>query len=315
MRSNPLWVITTFFNPTKCQTKAKNYRDFYQHLTVPLVTVELSFDGHFELGQGDATILVRVTDGDVMWQRERLQNLAIEHVPTSVPYIAWLDCDVIFQDDRWNENACEALKTVPWLQLFSEVWLLENRVLYSDDGSIFSKADVKPSYMSARQKGIPCPSGQGRAWAARSDILRRHGFYDCSIIGGGDMQMIDAALGDFHMAGVVDRLNVGPSVWTPQQIAHYLAWAKPLRQSLLDCASQPVGCLDGRIHHLWHGTVKDRRYCERFFDLAKFGFDPNVDLKLGPQGAWQWATPKHEMHQYVRNYFFSRNEDGRQKGE
>jgi hypothetical protein len=54
-----LWAITSYFNPAGYRTRLENYRRFRAHLTVPLVTVEASFDGRFELGPADADILVQ----------------------------------------------------------------------------------------------------------------------------------------------------------------------------------------------------------------------------------------------------------------
>lgn len=40
------------------------------------------------------------------------------------------------------------------------------------------------------------------------------------------------------------------------------------------------------------------------------GFDPNADLRPGIDGAWRWASDKPELHATVRQYFYSRDEDG-----
>jgi hypothetical protein len=42
------------------------------------VTVELSFDGRFELAGSDADILIQLSGGAVLWQKERLLNLALK---------------------------------------------------------------------------------------------------------------------------------------------------------------------------------------------------------------------------------------------
>jgi hypothetical protein len=61
------------------------------------VTVELSFDGRFDLTDQDADILIQLSGGAVLWQKERLLNLAIKAAPAGVKHIAWFDCDVILQ--------------------------------------------------------------------------------------------------------------------------------------------------------------------------------------------------------------------------
>jgi hypothetical protein len=66
-----LWVVTSFFNPAGYRRKLANFRRFRERLGTPLVAVELGFGGRFSLDRRDADILVRVQDGDVLWQKER----------------------------------------------------------------------------------------------------------------------------------------------------------------------------------------------------------------------------------------------------
>jgi hypothetical protein len=115
-----LWAITSYFNPARYRTRLENYRRFRAHLTVPLVTVEASFDGRFELGREDAEILVRRRARDVLWQKERLLNLALGFLPSECDQVAWLDCDVVFAADDWPQRACAALTTHSLVQPFCE---------------------------------------------------------------------------------------------------------------------------------------------------------------------------------------------------
>ena len=94
-----LWEITSFFNPAGYKSRLTNYRLFRARLNVPLAAVELSFTGKFELQDTDAEILIQISGGDVMWQKERLLNIALGVLPTECDIVAWLDCDVIFSSD------------------------------------------------------------------------------------------------------------------------------------------------------------------------------------------------------------------------
>jgi len=77
-------AVTSYFNPMKSRRRLANYRTFRSRLDVPLVTVELAFDGQFELTSGDADHLIQLSGGDIMWQKERLLNIALEAVPDKV---------------------------------------------------------------------------------------------------------------------------------------------------------------------------------------------------------------------------------------
>src|SRR2546428_4115978 len=115
-----LWAVTSYFNPSRYRTRLANYRMFRAHLKVPLVTVEASFDGHFELGPGDAEILVQRRAQAVLWQKERLLNVALDVLPPECTDVAWIDCDVIFTADDWPERARDALRMNSLIHLFSE---------------------------------------------------------------------------------------------------------------------------------------------------------------------------------------------------
>jgi len=69
------WAVTCHFNPCGYRRRTANYHLFRQRLQVPLLTVELSFTGTFELRPGDADLLIQMHAGDVMWQKERLAGV------------------------------------------------------------------------------------------------------------------------------------------------------------------------------------------------------------------------------------------------
>jgi hypothetical protein len=87
---------------------------------------------------------------------------------------------------------------------------------------------------------------------------------------------------------------------------HYLAWARPYFETVRG----RVGYIPGRLFHLWHGAMRDRRYEERHRSLKAFHFDPFTDIALGDSGCWRWSSDKRELHAFVSRYFESRNEDG-----
>jgi hypothetical protein len=128
-------------------------------------------------------------------------------------------------------------------------------------------------------------------------VLDRHRLYDACIVGGGDRVMLCAALGKFDYSIQTQRMN-------PRRAEHYLAWARPFWETV----QGQVGCLPGRLFHLWHGDLRDRHYADRYLNLAEF--DPFADIAVADSGCWRWSTDKGDLHAAVRRYFDSRNEDG-----
>ena len=115
-----LWAVTCFFNPQGYRRRVANFREFRARLAAPLIAVELAFDREFTLSDSDAERVVRVRGGDVMWQKERLLNVAIERVPVSCTKIAWLDCDIVFGSPAWVGQAVRALDEFALVHLFQD---------------------------------------------------------------------------------------------------------------------------------------------------------------------------------------------------
>ena len=49
---------------------------------------------------------------------------------------------------------------------------------------------------------------------------------------------------------------------------------------------------------------------DRLRVLVDTGFDPDVDLRVDPSGAYRWASDKPVLHEICRRYFDERKEDG-----
>jgi hypothetical protein len=305
-----LWAITSYFNPSGYTTRLANYRRFRAELNVPLITVEASVDGRFQLEQKDAEILVQRTAHDVLWQKERLLNVALEFLPADCREVAWIDCDVVFNRKDWPEQVRVALESHSLIQLFSERCNLgQRRASEPDGGGEFVVQAIAASIAAGRaapedlrDPDAPVTRGvtAGLAWAASRESLDGHGFYDACILGSGDRVMLCAAVGEPGYAE-------GALQMTTRHAEHYRAWAKRFSAAM----SGGVGSIDGQIFHLWHGDLRDRNYAKRYEGLRRFCFDPFKDLTLDRAGCWRWSSPKRAMHEYVRTYFESRREDGR----
>jgi hypothetical protein len=305
-----MWSITSYYNPVRYKRRLANYRIFRENLAVPLVTMELSFDGHFELTEGDADVLIQISGGAVLWQKERLLNVALKSVPPNVSNIAWLDCDVIFGRSDWVDAANEQLNKFNVIQLFSDIVDLNredhlgncHHTPPSAHGIVglisenrFRQSDVMPR---ARQNRRGFAVG-GLAWAVRRQILEQHGFYDAMIAGGGSRAQVTALYANFDEYMDAVHLNAA-------QREHYLKWAVPYHRSV----GERVGHVAGRVYHLWHGDIDNRNYGGRHRGLVEYNFNPNIDIAIGSNGAWQWARSRPDLEKFLTNFFIGRAEDG-----
>jgi hypothetical protein len=303
-----MWAITSYYNPAQYKCRLANYRIFRKNLITPLVTVELSFDGKFELTEGDADILIQISGGAVLWQKERLLNVAIKSVPPNVDSIAWLDCDVIFERSNWIDEAKKQLKDRTVVQPFSnvldldwkdhEISMAHHYAPPSLQGivSMMDQTRLAPAVVLSAQARFR--SG-GLAWVARRELLEDHGLYDAMIAGGGDRAVVSAMYGQFETLIKLNQLNSARG-------KHYLAWALPYYRAV----GERIGHITGRLYHLWHGNIENRDYAGRHRALAEYNFDPDIDITVGSNGAWQWKKSRLDLEEFFTNYFVRRAEDG-----
>jgi hypothetical protein len=310
-----MWAMTSFYNPARFKRRLANYKIFRANLGVPLVAVELSFDGHFELQRDDADILIQISGGAVLWQKERLLNLAIKSVPSHAKNVAWIDCDVVFDRADWMDEAELQLEKVNIVQPYSEVVDLEpdghrsnfrehcstGRGLVSlINGDARAQIDAATASWGTHAASTAKfrPFSVGIAWAARRSILENHGLYDAMIVGGGDRAMLHAIYGQFDKETQLHHLN-------KSQEEHYLKWARPFHRAI----AEKVGHVSGRVYHLWHGEFVNRNYSGRHRLFSGFDFEPDADLVMGSNGAWRWARSRPELESFLASYFIGRAED------
>ncbi len=239
----------------------------------------------------------------MLWQKERLLNLALAHLPASCRCVAWVDADLLFTDRDWPSQAVRALDAWPVLQLAAEV-----RHTRPDAASAWQQ----PALARVIQEGLapaaafdhvlergPGTPFTGMAWAARREILQAHGLYDRCVVGGGDTAFAAAAFGCPERAMALHGMN-------DAQRAAYRPWAEALHARV----RSRVGCLPQVARHLWHGEIAHRHAASRHALLTRHAFDPAADLRPGSDGAWRWAPGKPGLHADVRAYFEARLEDG-----
>jgi hypothetical protein len=78
---------------------------------------------------------------------------------------------------------------------------------------------------------------------------------------------------------------------TPAHQRHYFGWLDGL-QGLLP---MQYTFLPGRIYHLYHGELSQRRYKLRPALLTESAFDPELHISRTPQGVWRWTDEAGEV--------------------
>lgn len=296
-----IFGITTYFNPSKYKSKLKNYNKFFNNISkqgLKLLCIEVAFDEqNFELTKDHADILVQLRGNSVLWQKERILNLAIERLPSDCHQVIWLDNDIIFENDDWLIEASLTLKKHKVLQPFqfvrrlgeSEHCKLEGAALKKSFAYAYATNDISPK----GNYGVP-----GYCWGGRKEVIEKIKFYDYAILGGADTIMAYGFIGQIAPA----FLRHMPSNLLEPQIY----WMEKAYRII----DSDIGYCAGIIDHLYHGKHSNRLYGERYSILEKTSFNPQKDLKIDTaSGLWTWNCDKNSLKDYCRDYFAIRNED------
>jgi hypothetical protein len=310
----------SLFNPAGYRNKLENFRVFSENIRrqgLPLLVIECAFgDAEFEVPEELCDRLVRRRTSTVLWQKERLLNLALEHLPPECDKVAWVDADVIFENNDWVRETARLLEEYCVVQPFQTAhWLRRGKRRPSfrwrsnqapKDGGWMPGMGFKMTrtrdWREAFQK-YHLHGHLGFAWAIRRDIIERHGFYDAQILGNGDFVMAHAMYGnaDFWNGDHWQRHRL-----TKWMLRHMEAWGRPFFEDIRGS----VYYVPGRLLHLWHGSQDDRLYDQRLDVLKKCNFDPAKDLVLDESGCWAWANDRPELEEWSQTYFHIRREEG-----
>lgn len=332
-----LWAVTAYFNLTGSVRRRANFDCFRRHLSVPLLAIEWNPDGMFELNREDADIVLQVSGGDLMWQKERLLNLAAQSLPDHAKHVAWMDCDVLFTNPGWADAANEALARHEVIQLYSAVAFPDEadsaRLRAAPgphiDGAGLVDLPCRPSFVSIYKEigadvarydlgqrtlapalsngDILLRPAHGYAWAARASFLRACGLYDRCIIGSGDMHFCYGVSG-LAQHYIKSQSDIGLAFYG--DCLSYRSWAAKAAQR----CSGALGCLDERIVHLFHGELQDRQYRARIDNLLPFALDLDQDIWARDGEPWVWKRDRSALNTYFLDYMRARKEDGQIAG-
>jgi GT2 family glycosyltransferase len=311
------WGITTFFNPARYKNKYQNYKIFRKESKkqgLKLCAVEIEFGKKpFELTKKDAERLIQIRGNkkNIMWQKERMMNVALENLPKDCDKVAWLDCDIIFENKNWIEETSKLLNKYKIIQPFENcAWLPRGRkrieIETLPEGLLTSNKIKSRAYNYLHKKISELKTyGQaghlGFAWAARKTIFNKLKFYDKAITGSGDLFLTDA----FYNK----KMNFLYDPIPKKMKQDYLIWKKKTYKEI----KSSVSYTPGNLFHLWHGEPKDRRYFDRHLILKESKFNPEKDIKVGKNKLFEWSSKKPRLHKDIEKYFFIRNEEGKKE--
>ena len=307
-KAGALWVLTVYYNPCGYISRRSTYDIFIKTMRqsgINVLTIECAFENdQFELPPSPDVIQIR--SASLLWQKERLINIGAAYLPESCRYVAWVDCDIVFENPHWAPETCALLAdSCTIVQLWETCVRLHagNRVSTEPD-RVTSFAAITTADRSTLDCGRYDKHGHtGYAWAMRRELFDTVGLYEHAVSGSADHFMSHAIYGQYGFC-IENALKHDP--W---QIQHFTWWA----DRFFALAQGKLGTVHGEILHLWHGNLDRRNYFGRMWKITEFGFNPDIDLLSLPGRPLEWhpdvAKNKPQLVDYFAEYFASRQED------
>ncbi len=298
--SQPLYVITSIFNPNRYASRYKLFHGFEKHVTdsgaIPY-TIEVALrDRHHEVTLPDNPRHIQLRTESEVWFKENSQNVALRYLPHDWEYVAFVDADFLFTRPDWAFETVQMLQHYDVVQMYTNITYLNNqhRVHNTLDGFVYTHLNQGQYPKSYGHRGAV-----GGAWAYRRSALEKlGGLLETCILGSADWHMAFqlALRDDVHPEMKFDKI--------PKYVQSIREWgerAKGLKGN--------IGYVDANCIHHWHGSLKNRAYDTRWKILVENGFNPYEDLSKDWQGLLKLTGNKPQMKHQIRQYFKQRNED------
>lgn len=256
------------------------------------------------------TICCRCDEKHKMWSKENLINIALDeqYLSPETKYVAWIDSDIAFTDDKWVSDVVASL--APHEFAFGQVWST-CEMLGPEENSYEPKVMVSSfcsQYVAGKVYGERHSIDReywhpGFAWMATVSALRATKGLIAQTLGSADRHMAMSFLGL-----VVQTV---PDGMTNSYLDQVLTWQEYVKDNNIQLVHVPC-----HIHHHWHGPMHRRRYMERFEILKKHQFDPSFHLQYHYTGLYLWtdACPPVFIKD-VADYFDQRDEDSKDVSE
>ncbi len=260
----------------------ERYKEFSENLkrqNVELYTVELAFfDKDFLIE--DAYLKLRTNT--VLWHKENLLNALVKKLPDGIEKIAWLDSDVLIENDDWAEQAANILDH------YRVIEIGDIHTIYLDQEQQTKEVKHTNGYAYHHRKSDWNNMGRyhpGFGWAANRDFFNEVGLYQYDIIGGGDGVMM-------RSFGEPDAFSSSKHTWKRAQYMNYcksiLPYLEQYSQRAYEYTQGSMSFVPSNVVHKFHGERANRGYTTRMKLLE--GIDVDEHLQKSSNGLFEWKN-------------------------
>jgi hypothetical protein len=309
-----LYCIVPYFNYLKSINRRQLFIDFlnkYKDIeNLNIIIIEGVFtDEVSDLPTNISGIYkyLSITINDVMWIKENLINIAIKYLPSDWEYVAWIDADIQFLNNNWITDTINKLKQSNILQLFQHAINLgpTGETFKLDDGFIYSyKTHISDYnnncldyYLESYTTWHP-----GYAWAMNRDFYNKSLDYNI-------LPIIDYCIigsNDHHMATAFIYKS---SSSYPEQICQEYKDKIIKYENFCRSINVSFDYINGTIVHYWHGSLKNRKYNDRWNILIDNNYNPSTDIYCNDKGLFKFTKKGEKFNKIIIKYFYERKED------
>lgn len=282
--SKDMAVCFVVFNPAQTHRIMMNYlytKNFYDSQQVPNYTIELVYEGCSPAIPN----AIHVNSKSIMFHKENLYRVLEKHIPKKYTKLAFLDCDVLFENASWyrdtsllldTHDVVQPFETAHWTDLtYKKIMLSRKTILYLTETEWNFKHHP------------------GFAWCVRRDWYKKNGFFDYAISGSGDT-----------LSSLVWLKKTIPKGFQSlpyslrNEYEKFIIYTEPPRITFLKGMN---------IFHLYHGSRVNRQYSERH-KLLNINKSIRDMTWYNKDGVLEWKDPV-EWNKVFLTYFQSRNDD------
>lgn len=207
---------------------------------------------------------------NVMWIKENLLNIAVQHLPENWSSAVVVDRDTFFCNQNWATECEESLNYYDVVQPWSSYYFLDKNNNIDTQIKIRDNNDgfVKRIYEKNCIRGHP-----GFSWGFSRKFYSKIGsFFDKNIVGGGDTifthGLISGLLRDEDLLLLFER----------QFSSTYKRCIDPEYTNYINKAkNSKFGYLEGTVLHYYHGSIENRQYNSRYDYLCEKKYNCSID--------------------------------------
>lgn len=297
-----LYVVLPYFNYCHFNRRLELFNEFVLRYTgtpkLRIVVVEGTTKGEpFQLPDYPNIYLhIKVELTDQVWVKENLINIGVKNLPPTWKYFSWIDADITFINTNWVNETIQRLNNVDVVQLFQTAINMgpEGEAMKIDTSFCYMSLKSGKPYHKNAKYGFWHP---GFAWAMTKQAYNKlGGLLDCAILGSGDRHMALSLIGkaEYSYHGGVHN-----------------GYKEKVKEFEQKCHGLLYDYTPGTILHHFHGSLKDRRYVDRWLILVNHKYDPLTDIYYEKNGLIKFTSSGKRLQTDIRDYFLGRNEDGK----